>query len=302
MRNCTILNNGTTQAAGTSIFGSVHPPRMIIENCDFQDVNAFVLYRNFPDITNYDLNRFEPIVFRNCKFAYSIIEGNQVTMTHPNVLFENCQINSNIINQFSVCNVKPQQRVYKTVLSGSTININANYNHYFISGVIDKILPTSGIDGTFIFTATDTVTFTSYVNPGNTGSNMNFNATILPGESITMYYNGTQVKSASTVVVTNDFIETAGGSATCFDNWGALTSSPTNPIEEYSMVVTAGAITLTDSGNGILTGSGGRGWVDYFRNSIVLCFDIAPTVGTTIEADYRYHSTIHQTGMWSKID
>lgn len=64
----------------------------------------------------------------------------------------------------------------------------------------------------------------------------------------------------------------------------------------------SGGITLTDTGNGILSGAGGTGWVDYFRNMIVLCFDVAPVAGTTIEADYRYHTGVHQIGMWYKIN
>jgi len=186
-------------------------------------------------------------------------------------------------------------------VGGSTVNITPNYDHYYLSGAITKIDPTDGVDGFYTFTATDTVTFTEYDSGSNTGSNFAFSDTILPGESVQLYFDGTTVRSSSTTVETNDFIRTSTGAA-CSDDWGDLTSSQTNPIEQYSMVVTAGAVTLTDIGNGILSGSGGTGWVDYFRNMIVLCFDVAPTAGTTIEADYRYHTGVHQIGMWYKIN
>ena len=158
----------------------------------------------------------------------------------------------------------------------------------------------NGVSGTFYFTAVDTVTFTAFADPGNTGSNLNFTGTVLLGETMSMYYDNLNVKSNGTTIITGDVIVSADGISKCFNRTDELTNG--SKIEAGSMVVTCGAVTLTDNGDGTLTGTGGSGWIDYYRNNIIVCYDIVPTVGTPVSCDYRHHNTVYQQGMWSKID
>jgi len=62
-----------------------------------------------------------------------------------------------------------------------------------------------------------------------------------------------------------------------------------------------GGITFTDDGRGNLTATGGSGWIGYDTNMLTLYFDANPGV-TNILITYNYYNTIHQAGMWSKID
>lgn len=72
-------------------------------------------------------------------------------------------------------------------------------------------------------------------------------------------------------------------------------------IKPGTLTVTIGAVTLTDDGNGNLTGGGGAGWISYDTNYITIYLDSNPGV-TSIDVSYQYYSTLHQAGTWIKIN
>lgn len=299
MRNCTVKDNGAAGVAGYTFFAYGYSPNTIIDNCRFEDTNQYLWWRTNPytELGSYTLSQFNPIKITNSYFAYGPFLGYYSNTN--NIDIRDCDL-SWVIGNAGVLGAQPNKKPYRRLLTGSTITISPKYNHYFISGAITKIAVPVGVAGTFYFTAVDTVTFTAYADPGNTGSNLNFTGTVLPGETISMYYDNLNVKSNGTTVVTGDAITYANGAHKCFSRTGEMTNG--SKIEAGSVVLTCGAVTLTDNGDGTLTGTGGLGWIDYYRNNITVCFDLAPTVSTPIVVDYRYHNTIYQQGMWSKIE
>lgn len=300
MRNCVAKDNGATGIAGYTFFSYSYGPNVTIDNCRFEDTNQYLWWRTNPytSVSNeYVASQFNPMKITNSYFAYTPFNAYYSNMN-------NIDMRDNDLTSISanggVIGAQPNKKPYRKLLSGATINVSPKYNHYFISGAITKIVVPNGVSGTFYFTAVDTVTFTAFADPGNTGSNLNFTGTVLPRETMSMYYDNLNVKSNGTTIITGDVIVSADGISKCFNRTDELTNG--SKIEAGSMVVTCGAVTLTDNGDGTLTGTGGSGWIDYYRNNIIVCYDIVPTVGTPVSCDYRHHNTVYQQGMWSKID
>jgi hypothetical protein len=300
LTNCTFVDNGTAQTPGASYFEQVYPPELIIDNCRFEDSDTYGFWRFAPDVSHYTKASFSQPVIKNSTFAYGIFYANQVSSTLD------ADVSGNTVSFISgspgIYRVHPREKIYRPTLSGSTINVNGNYNHYFTSGVINKIAVNSGdLEGIFYFTATDTTTFTQYANPGNTGSNVNFTQTVLPGQTIKLFFDPFNIKSNAPSSTTGDNIATGNGTTTHFEKWGFLQFGG-NYVVPGSVTLRAAGVTLTDDGVGNLSGTGGSGWIDYLKNNVIVSFDTAPANAVSIELDYDYYNSIYQLGMWSKID
>lgn len=302
LRNCKFLDNANAHASGIDIFNYQYPPRFIIENCDFQDTDMYLFWRFRPNAGSFQNLNFDKVIIKGCKFAYTPFYASQFSLVGVNLEVTDCQFNSGLASSFGNYGVEPREQISKTTLTGSTINVTANNNHYYTDGTINKIATSTGVEGYYYFTSVDTTIFTEYANPGNTGSNLLFSDTIYPYQTVKLYFDATNVKSGGTSTHSGHSIGTGDGATKCFEEWNTFFSSETNPIKRGTMVLTTPSVTLTDNGNGVLTGSGGSAWIDYYRNMLVVCFDTAPTSGHNIAVTYDYHTTVHQNGMWSKID
>lgn len=67
--------------------------------------------------------------------------------------------------------------------------------------------------------------------------------------------------------------------------------SKNDPLVSQTLTVTAGAVTLTDDGNGKLTGGGGKGTINYTTGALDVILDAAPATGVKIKAAYSYKKT-----------
>jgi hypothetical protein len=78
----------------------------------------------------------------------------------------------------------------------------------------------------------------------------------------------------------------------------AIVSEATAEIEPGSVIITIGAITFTDQGNGLLTGSvvGNSGWIDYLTGIVTLTHTAGAGVAST--ASLNYYPTLPAMGIW----
>ena len=80
----------------------------------------------------------------------------------------------------------------------------------------------------------------------------------------------------------------------------AITPESTAEIEPGSVVITIGAITFTDQGNGLLTGSigGNSGYINYLTGVVVLTHTAGAGVAST--ASLNYYPTLPAMGIWTR--
>lgn len=67
------------------------------------------------------------------------------------------------------------------------------------------------------------------------------------------------------------------------------------PLRPGSLTVKAGAITGTDNGQGVISGTGVSGTIDYTTGAVSVTFSAAPANGTVVLANYRYDSEQNTT-------
>lgn len=298
-RNTRILASDSTLGVGISLFGYYFNPEMVIENCQFEDTSCPVFYRFGPDTnTSFEKADYKPVQFKNCTFAASLVASSQFVF-YNNMNLENCSFGSS--QNTGHWQIKPILSTYKPTISGSTVSLNLNYNSYYTSGSITKInAPSVGFSGIIYLTAVAATTLTAYANPGNTGSNMDFSHTLAAGESIAMMFNPLDIRSASTTAVTGEVLRATTSGVKVYSMWGNIDFGA-NIVKPGTVTITIGGVTLTDDGQGNLTGTGGSGWIGYDTNFIVIYLDADPGV-TNILMNYSYHNTLHQQGMWTKIN
>jgi len=302
IKNSHFTNNTDTPVVGVSIFGFIFPRKLICENVFFEDTDTPLFWRySSEDVSvNYNKSAYLPIKFTKCSFAYPTITGSSQFVHYNNAIFDECTFGASNENKGRWV-FKPRDDFYPAVLSGSTISISTNYNRYFVSGSITKInSPAVGLSGPYFFTAQAMTIFTAYNNPSNTGSNINFSDTLQAGETIEMIWNPLDIKSASTTLVSNENIGSTSSGSLIKHVWNEINFG-SSTLVPGSITITAGGITFTDDGRGNLTATGGSGWIGYDTNMLTLYFDANPGV-TNILITYNYYNTIHQAGMWSKID
>lgn len=300
IRNTRFLNNTDSPAVGNSVFGYVFPAELLIDNCRFEDVNTPIFWRFGPDLSSSDFSKsdYSRATIKNSFFAYSTLIGSSQFQLRNNLTIENCTFGSETTGRWVI---QPKNMVYRIPLSGSTITPSVNYNRYFTDGAITKITgPTSGWSGPYYFTSVDTTIFSAYANPGNTGSNVNFTQTLLPGETISILWDPLDIRASGTTTASGEVIGTTVNATTAYNLWNEINFGA-NVVVPGSVSITIGAVTLTDDENGNLTGTGGSGWISYETNYVVIYLDANPGV-TNITMTYDYFNTIHQQGMWSKID
>lgn len=88
--------------------------------------------------------------------------------------------------------------------------------------------------------------------------------------------------------VTNESVGTGDGSDTTFS--GTL-AHPYVVGRSLSIVCSSPSVTLTDDGNGLLTGTGGSGTINYSTGAWAVTYDVAPVLAATIIATaYDYEN------------
>ena len=298
LKDCIFTDNPVTRVSGNSVFGYFFPPNLIIDGCEFLDTDSPLWWRWSPNQKTKSI--FKTAQIKNTRIVNPSWFGvsNQV-IVRTNLNMENCIIGN--IEDWGWQQLKPREAVYKTVLTGTTVSTNLNYDHYYTSGTIDKInAPGFGYNGIIYFTADATTTFTAYNSSTKTTSNVDFSQTLAAGETVKMYYDALDIRAASTTAVTGETLGTTTNNVLSWGSWSSFDFG-NNYIKPKTVTVTVGAVTLTDDGNGNLTGTGANGWIDYYGNYIVIYFDSNPGA-TPVTVNYTYHNTIHQTGMWKRVD
>jgi len=116
---------------------------------------------------------------------------------------------------------------------------------------------------------------------------------ITPGAASQMFIN----YPTNNNYASEDAYETMGtgnGTATAF----AYTVS-TVPIRPSSVVITTGAVTATDDGNGNLTGTGvaAGGTVNYLTGAVAITFTAAPANGTAVSIQYTYSTEVNDSAI-----
>lgn len=302
IKNTRFTNNPESRVVGNSVFGFSFPRKLICENVWFEDVDTPLFWRySAADPSNsYNKSAFLPAKFTKCYFVYNSIIGSSQFVYYNNAIFDECTFGDGTENKGRWV-VKPRDDFNPTTLSGATISVSPSFNRYFVSGSITKInSPSVGMSGPYFFTASSTTIFSAYNSSTNTGSNINFTDTIQAGETISMMWNPLDIKSASTSTATSENIGSTANGVLKKDVWNEIDFG-SSTLVPGSITITAGGITFTDDGRGNLTATGGSGWIGYDTNMLTLYFDANPGV-TNILITYNYYNTIHQAGMWSKID
>jgi hypothetical protein len=108
----------------------------------------------------------------------------------------------------------------------------------------------------------------------------------VPLLSASAYCNNTQVSLGSGTGTQNTFA-------------GTLPTS-NGPLYPNSLFVVAGAVTATDNGTGLLTGSGVSGTINYTTGAVTLTYTSAPAAGTQILVFEKYSAAVK--GMMQNSD
>lgn len=82
----------------------------------------------------------------------------------------------------------------------------------------------------------------------------------------------------------------------------AITSGITRQELQDSLVNKVVQSELADSTAAIRGDFPTGGSNNFYTSSLAVCFDSAPAAATNISVTYDYHTTVHQNGMWSKVE
>lgn len=294
--NVRFTSNAETYLSNTSLFNLTFTPVMEFINCSFEDTDTPIFQRFGPE-TFYITSRsnYKPVRFRGCRFANSTLVNSSQFQHRNNFDLEDCVFGTEDVGR---ANFKARKGLYKTTISGTTVTLSSNYDQYFTSGTIDKIVPgyLYGHGHVVYLTAASSTTFTAYNAVTKTTSNVDFTGIVSAGETVALRFNATDWRGTTTTVSSETLRNTTNGTTT-YNLYGDFDNSNIKP---GTLTVTIGAVTLTDDGNGNLTGSGGAGWITYDTNYITIYLNSNPGV-TAINVAYDYYSTLHQAGMWIKI-